>query len=187
MDTRILVNALLIIVAGGVLYWLVSHYQTKQSAQQAEKFYQDSVIAELSASSGNKELPYVTDLRKQNEVGPSEETIVTNSEFKPVDFQTSQFKSDCFPKDRITAADLLPKDAANSKWSVVNPAGQGDISDQNFLTAGFHQGIDTVGSSLRNANLQLRSEPPVKKGEWPILNSTIEPDLYRKPLDAEVW
>jgi hypothetical protein len=66
----------------------------------------------------------------------------------------------CFPRDRLTAEDLLPKDAANSKWAQLNPVGAGNINDQNYLTAGYHIGINTIGQSLRNANLQLRSEPP---------------------------
>jgi|TARA_B100000902_G_C27296343_1_gene910166 hypothetical protein len=43
--------------------------------------------------------------------------------------------------------------------------------------------INISGQSLRNANMQLRSEPPnpIKKvGPW--MQSTIEPDLYRKQL-----
>ena len=84
----------------------------------------------------------------------------------------------CFLRDRLTSADLLPKDGANSKWTQINPAGSGDMRDQNFLTAGYHIGINTIGQSLRNANLQLRSEPPnpqIAVSPWGI--STIEPDI----------
>lgn len=90
----------------------------------------------------------------------------------------------CFPRDRLSTEDLLPKDAANSRWAQMNPAGQGDVKDQNYLTAGYHVGINTVGQSLRNANLQLRSEPPnpqVPVSPWNI--STIEPDMNRAPLE----
>jgi hypothetical protein len=90
----------------------------------------------------------------------------------------------CFPRDRLTAGDLLPKDAADSKWARINPAGTGDIHDQNYLTAGYHVGINTVGQSLRNANLQLRSEIPNPQnavGPWMI--STIEPDLRQNTLE----
>lgn len=89
----------------------------------------------------------------------------------------------CFPRDRLTADDLLPKDA-NSKWAQLNPSGAGNVQDQNYLTAGYHIGINTVGQSLRNANLQLRSEPPnptVPVGPWSI--STIEYDNNRRPLE----
>jgi len=90
----------------------------------------------------------------------------------------------CFPRDRLTADDLLPKDAADSKWAQINPSGSGNVSDQNYLTAGYHVGVNTVGQSLRNANLQLRSEIPNPQnavGPWMI--STIEPDLRQNTLE----
>jgi hypothetical protein len=79
--------------------------------------------------------------------------------------------------------DLLPKDN-NSQWAQLNPAGKGDLANINLLKAGYHIGIDTVGQSLRNANLQIRSEPPnpqVNVGPWNL--STIEPDFMRPPLE----
>jgi len=90
----------------------------------------------------------------------------------------------CFKRDRLTKDDLLPKDA-NLKWAEINPSSAGDITDKNFLTAGYHIGINTVGQSLRNANLQLRSElpnPQVAVSPWMI--STIEPDV--RPVSFEI-
>ena len=79
--------------------------------------------------------------------------------------------------------ELLPKDE-NNQWSKLNPSGSGDLENVNLLKAGFHAGVDTVGSSLRNANLQVRSEPPNPTSKVsPWLNSTIEPDLMRVPLE----
>ena len=83
----------------------------------------------------------------------------------------------CYKRDRLTATDLLPTDAS-SKWAQINPSSSGELSDQNFLTAGYHVGINTQGTSMRNANLQLRSEvpnPQVAVSPWLI--STIEPDV----------
>lgn len=80
-------------------------------------------------------------------------------------------------------ADLLPSDA-NSQWAELNPSGKGELSNINLLKAGSMIGIDTIGQSLRNANLQLRSEPinpQVPTGPW--LQSTITPDLMRIPLE----
>ena len=91
--------------------------------------------------------------------------------------------AECYPKDVLSSADLLPQDA-DSKYAQANPNGQGALQDKNFLTAGFHVGVNTVGQSLRNANRQLRSEPPnpqVKVSPW--MQTTIEPDLNRKPLE----
>lgn len=95
----------------------------------------------------------------------------------------NQYPTDCFPKDQLTPAELLPGDAS-SKWAQSVPAGQGELGDQNFLTAGYHIGVNTVGQTLRNANRQLRSEPPnpqVKVSPW--LQTTIEPDTNRRPLE----
>ena len=95
----------------------------------------------------------------------------------------NQHPKDCFPKDQLTPGELLPGDA-NSKWAQSVPAGQGELGDQNFLTAGHHVGVNTVGQTLRNANRQLRSEPPnpqVKVSPW--LQSTIEADSNRRPLE----
>ena len=58
------------------------------------------------------------------------------------------------------------------------------MEGKNFLDASLHVGIDTVGQSLRNANRQLRSEPPnpqVQVSPW--LQSTIGPDVQRRPLE----
>ncbi len=89
-----------------------------------------------------------------------------------------------FPQDRLRPEDLLPKDAANTKWAQANPAGQGDINDVNLLNAGFHIGVNTQGQSLRNASHDIRSEPANPRYKVSIWNnSTIEPDLNRKPLE----
>jgi hypothetical protein len=80
-------------------------------------------------------------------------------------------------------ADLLPKDT-NSQWAQLNPAGKGDLANINLLKAGYHIGIDTVGQTLRNANLQIRSEPPnpqINVGPWNL--STIESDFMRPSLE----
>ena len=79
--------------------------------------------------------------------------------------------------------ELLPKDS-NSQWAQLNPSGKGELANVNLLKAGYHIGIDTVGQSLRNGNLQIRSEPPnpqLNVGPWN--QSTIEPDFMRPPLE----
>ena len=84
---------------------------------------------------------------------------------------------------KLRPSDLLPQDP-NSTWAQVNPSGQGDLKDQNFLNAGYHVGINTVGQTLRNANMQLRSEPPnpqVKVSPWQ--QTTIEPDTNRRAME----
>ena len=60
----------------------------------------------------------------------------------------------------------------------------GILNNVNLLPAGAHIGVDTVGQTLRNANMQIRSEPPnpqMKVSPW--LQTTIEPDSNRKPME----
>jgi len=78
-------------------------------------------------------------------------------------------------------SELLPHDS-NSQWSELNPSGKGELSNINLLQAGHH--IGTVSQSLRNANLQIRSEPAnpqMSVGPWN--NTTMEPDNHRHGLD----
>lgn len=96
---------------------------------------------------------------------------------------TDQRNASSFPKEQLTADELLPQDNS-SLWAQVNPSGEGSLKDRNFLQSGYHIGINTVGQTLRNANLQLRSEPPcpqVKVSPWG--QSTIESDVSRKPFE----
>ena len=79
-------------------------------------------------------------------------------------------------------SDLLPQDA-NSEWAALNPSLSGGATPD-LLQAGYHIGLDTIGQTLRNANLQLRSDPVIPKSDiGPWLQSTIEPDLGRVPLE----
>lgn len=82
-------------------------------------------------------------------------------------------------------SDLLPKDQ-NSQWSALNPntMNQGNILMPDLLQAGYHIGLDTIGQTLRNPNLQLRSDPVISKSDiGPWNQSTIEPDYGRVPLE----
>ena len=82
-------------------------------------------------------------------------------------------------------SDLLPKDK-NSQWSALNPSvmKEGDVMMPDLLQAGYHIGLDTIGQSLRNANLQLRSDPVISKADvGPWNQSTIEADMGRVPLE----
>ena len=88
----------------------------------------------------------------------------------------------CNAQPTVNPSELLPNDT-NSEWANINPASN-DLKNLNLLNPQQVIGINTVGSSLRNANLQVRSEPAIPKtnvGPWN--SSTIEPDTFRRPLE----
>jgi hypothetical protein len=81
--------------------------------------------------------------------------------------------------------DLLPQDQ-NSQWAALNPVNmsQGNIIAGDMLQAGYHIGLDTIGQTMKNANLQLRSDPIIpKQSVGPWNQSTFEPDYARVPLE----
>jgi hypothetical protein len=84
----------------------------------------------------------------------------------------------------LSGDDLLPhNDIAH--WADVYPNGVGQLSGKNFLHSGHFVGINTVGQSLKNANLQLRSEPANPQVAHSIfLQSSYGPDLLRRPLEV---
>ena len=128
----------------------------------------------------------------ETEDGPMPGEANGNSTFKTVaqgnnnnnaNPNPNRLPNECYPKDVLTPQDLLPQDS-NSTWAQTVPNGQGNLGDQNFLNAGFHVGINTVGQSLRNANMQLRSEPAnpqLKVSPWS--QTTIEPDINRRAME----
>jgi Ca2+/Na+ antiporter len=190
MNSDDLVKFLGIVLVAALLLYLVYSYNQKCKLRDSEAFA-------AAQSRGHQ------NVRPQDPTDNSYHETLVHAPFNVAGFENAPVPSaasasssdallsksqdsqpaDCYPRDRLTADDLLPQDA-NSKWAQVNPAGQGDIKDQNFLTAGYHQGINTVGSTLRNPNLQLRSDPVNPQlNVSPWNQTTVEPDLNRRALD----
>jgi hypothetical protein len=171
---------LLAIIVLYVLYMLYKYFMSKGKSG-SEKMSSNTQNV-YNKPSNNKP--------RQQSTGPqpSEDTVASGNEvFSSVGgMQTTGqgIPSACNKPNAQNPADLLPKDN-NSQWAQLNPAGKGDLANINLLKAGYHIGIDTVGQTLRNANLQIRSEPPnpqVNVGPWNL--STIEPDFMRPPLEV---
>lgn len=160
----------LLIVAYGVSLFAsylsnkgMSGYETNQNMQKQYKDTNAQASAGVRPSDPNG-----------NEVFASANGVQTSMPGVP---------SSCSQPNIQNPAELLPKDS-NSQWAQLNPSGKGELANVNLLKAGYHIGIDTIGQTLRNANLQIRSEPPnpqLSVGPWN--QSTIEPDFMRPPLE----
>lgn len=178
------INIGLTILAILILFFLIGSYYNHKVSNRNESFlsnitnkneFKPGPINELEPIQNNT-------IQPQQGLGKNEvfQNILSKKNKKE---KKNQYPKDSYPKDSLTATELLPTDA-NSKWAQVNPSGQGELGDQNFLEAGFHMGTNTIGQTLRNANLQLRSEPPnpqVKVSPW--MQTTIEPDSNRMGLE----
>ena len=135
----------------------------------------------LLSYSGSK--TYAIELLTEQEEEQEDASNVSESLTSMV---TESSASDCKQSNMASPSDLLPHDM-NSQWGDLNTVNQGNIAMPDLLQAGYHIGLDTIGQSLRNANLQERSDPiipVVEVGPWN--KSTIEPDFGRVPLDLGI-
>lgn len=201
MSDQLLKFSILIMSVLALIYvtFLYSKKQTVTAESERELFNYDDDVSDHVAHNHETHHPVQQEIPTQPQATEAEPVSVKASEptgsnevFEKIStdeatgefgLSGNQFPSDCFPKDQLTPSELLPGDA-NSKWAQSVPAGQGELGDQNFLTSGHHVGVNTVGQTLRNANRQLRSEPPnpqVKVSPW--LQTTIEADTNRRPLE----
>lgn len=159
------------VVLAITLFWpsLARYFSSKMSAGQ-----------ERMGNSDNS--AYTGDKQPREVIRPSE-PLGQNEVFASVNGSGASVSTAPAGGSVQNPSDLLPKDV-NGQWAQLNPSGAGDLSNINLLKAGYHIGIDTIGSSLRNANLQERSEPPNPQLSVSIWNqSTITPDILRVPLE----
>lgn len=178
MDRQHLMKIGMLAVAAVALIYIISLYSKK--AESKPEYFTGNAEEEISENYEDD-----TGTPMEHFTGTGVQGVSSDVTYEPVnagDEDSSQPK-DCFPKDQLTPGELLPS-GDSSKWSASVPTGQGELGDQNFLTAGYHVGVNTVGQTLRNANRQIRSEPSnpqLKVSPW--LQSTIESDTNRKPLE----
>ncbi len=178
---KTLKNVLMLILVVAVIYIV---YQIYKNYIKKEGFENDNdneketdtIVENMENQDDNQEQDMSQQMMQQQ---MDEQEMMSN----PVDRDMHNAQMMGMAGDQLTAQDLLPQDKS-STWAQVNPEGQGSLANQNFLQAGYHIGINTVGQTLRNANLQLRSEPPAPQVQVsPWLQSTIEPDVSRRPME----
>ena len=82
------------------------------------------------------------------------------------------------------ASSLLPREVASAE-DFGQFAPEDILKGQNFLEPRQQVGFpETVGGALRNANQQIRKDPPNPKDPYVWNNSTIVPDLMQRGLCA---
>jgi hypothetical protein len=82
------------------------------------------------------------------------------------------------------ASSLLPREVASAE-DFGQFAPEDILRGQNFLEPRKQIGFpETIGGALRNANQQIRKDPPNPKEPFVWNNSTIVPDLMQRGLCA---
>jgi len=81
------------------------------------------------------------------------------------------------------ASSLLPREVASAE-DFGEFAPEDILAGQNFLEPRQQIGFpETVGGALRNANQQIRADPPNPKDPFVWNNSTIVPDMMQRNLN----
>jgi hypothetical protein len=144
-------------------------------------FYNNMQLPKLGMASGRSKTGTTTSVEqgvKPVQTSPEEQY----TKVQGIATDTHGLAPSCNGGDKVNPMDLLPKDK-NSEWAKLNPHGSGELADVNLLKSGHHIGVNTVNNTMRNANLQIRSEPPNPQGHvGPWNQTTMEPDLQRKEL-----
>ena len=152
--------------------------EEKKEEPKKESHFQDMKKKDPFADMKKDEKAHFEDMKKEGEPFAD-----LNAYQGPAQFGAADAPAGCYPRDQLTPSELLPKDS-NSVWAQQNPMGTGSLKGKNFLSAGALIGVNTVGQSLRNANYQLRSEPPNPQVPVTVFNvPTIEPDVNRRALE----
>jgi hypothetical protein len=175
-ENTIGVVIMFLVLAYGIYYFM--GYLSRKGSFGSERMYSGANPAYKNKGNQNNQNtssgPVPSDSLGHNEVFQS---VSGGSTSTPPGLPSS-----CTNTSIQNPSDLLPKN--NSQWAQLNPSGKGELANINLLQAGYHIGIDTIGQTLRNANLQIRSEPPNPQlyvGPWQ--QSTITPDFMRAPLE----
>lgn len=166
-------NTFLVVIAVGLLIWALANY-----SQLKSKFF-DPMTGNGNENKSSEQATGNRNVSASLPLGQNSGHASANG----VNTDTYGLPPSCARQEVVDPSELLPKDA-NSEFSKLNPMGSGDLENVSLLRAGHHIGINTVGQSLRNANLQLRSEPAnpqMNVGPWN--NTTISPDNNRLQLE----
>ena len=162
-------DRIIIFVVFGVLVVFLMWYAGDKS------YFADNMDTQYSAPSASMDPPSAPSVPSSSALPP----VSGNVAVQPV--ANGGFSG----KNVTQPSDLLPGDV-NSQWSSFNTVtSTNGAAVPDLLQAGFHIGLDTIGQTLKNANLQLRSDPTIPKmdvGPWN--QSTIDPDIMRVPLEV---
>lgn len=189
MENNLLRIGILALI-GFILFNILKHtgilsrsYSSNSSTETQYDSQENFAPAEVQPNSENKSQLYDHDFQvlPYPQIATNEQDSYFNS-----GGSCQANDSGCYSGSVLQAPDLLPKEDNQTAWDETSPKSQGTIGDQNYLESGHHNGVNTVGSTNKNANRQLRSDPLIPKvdiGPW--RNSTVTYDSNRKGFEIE--
>ena len=177
-------NIVVILILVGSGYLIIHHIQNTNSSETFENDF--NFMPELSDN-----VEHMTPEPDANTSDSNQPEINTQEPSKPDDSTPSTnnnnagvIDSNCDCNNTLNSKDLLPNNPSTDWNSVCQGSSPSQIDPTPHLTDPFSVSMPTLNTTLRNANQQLRSEPPNPQMQVsPWIQSTINPDLFRAPLE----
>jgi hypothetical protein len=191
-------NALKLVLAGSLAIFLILKITEPFAEEEDEESYSDlgeDVAAEDDDGDDDEEA-YAEDEEADDdddEAGDDEDTFAPFNENDDAARVGTIVRSEGKLQNAVRAAhapgpmpvsvNALPKPAPQPAWSEFAPD-PAVLTGQNFVDSSRWVGMSTM-SNRRNANRQLRADPPIAKDNSisPWMQSSIEQDMYRRPLE----
>ena len=170
--------------------WLNSKFQGRNKAAPGtykRTSYCAGKRGNLGPSDWQAEFDHNNDIIGSSQVGdndrflPVDETNSKFAVFKTQGRATCGSNQNCEPEDLFDVDKYLPQEV-NDDWFDVMPEPI-SVKNRHLINITKPIGINTIGTSLKNANYDLRAAPAnPKMTVSPWLQSSIEPDVNLKPL-----
>lgn len=196
-DVQMIVKILAIVVAIVLVFQLWRGMNKKSPMPYPWSEYEEDYEEDYENDSGDEEEDYEDedyedeDLEDEDlEDEDLEDEDLEDDNDSEDDFEDDDYEVDIPSMSKLTlpttpmlspSSKLLPQPSVQAQdFAQFAPK---ELGAQNFLTATQWIGVNTQGSSLRNANYDIRANPLIQKNDvGPWLQSTIDPDVYMKPL-----
>lgn len=168
-------DLLKIVLVVGIIYVFMSLYNKQEQLDNVSK---NASVKETELPAFLKPVSEKTEVVKPPVVvqsPPVVQSMGTGQVESPADFVPPAASA-----AQLTTVDLLPKYDDANDFAKQNPVSK-LLQEQNFLTSGYHMGINTLVQSNKIPYLDLRSAPAIpKQNLGPFLNSS-----YEEPAGAK--
>ena len=161
----------LVLLVAAIIYLIKKRSETMYDVQYSDYVTEQPQMAKDVVTTETAEVPVVSVIAATGQDFSSDEQNFMGS---AINFETTG-------KD-VLPMDLLPKSDIKMAEGELTPTS--DLSARNYLVSSNNFGIDTVGSSNKLANLQLRSDPYIASKEvGPWNNSSVTANTFSRSFD----
>lgn len=170
--------------------WLASKFRGRNKARPGEykkSSYNEGIRGDLGAADWDAYFDTNNNVLGNSQTGDNDKFLPldeTNNEFavfKSKGRASCGSNQNCEPEDLFDVDKYLPQEV-NDDWFEVQPEPI-SVKNRHLINITKPIGINTIGSSKKNASYDLRAAPVAPKNVVsPWLQSSIEPDTNLKPL-----